>query len=1681
MLPRWLWSLVLCLLVPVAARDAAAQQNVNREQLQRDFTALTSHLSRVIGSPGYEQAAAYIESQLSALGSGIQWRRHEYPVMAPVTTSATLTIAGGATEPIYPFWPADVRLCSTPAEGITGRAIYCGNASYSEIPPKRVHGQIAVVEASAGEFWTHAPYFGARAVLVLGSTDTTHIDLRAHDLLIPVDLPRFYVPPGPLADALRAERIDGEIALRAEVNWRRVMARNYYALVKGRTSGDAALTFSAPFESSSLVPDLAPGASQATQAACGLAILRDAAANPLDRPVMVAFTGADSIQFLGSRNMFLALSDVPALWGTQLLEIRKEFNQARRDLQRLRDPETLHPTRDRSALERIVRIIETELSLDQEELFRLRRKPEAMLAADDRAAIERLSDNQIMLNQLRYGFQQDPPAVIETLPEQARRFIERAMERLGGEGSAARVGSAESGTIGLIAQLAGRERELTDRVDLYRWLASAMGRDADPSARVNNSRLIELLVALDFTDGGSRVGPLYWGWFQRTPGINQIQDHRDWFAQRNRELAANNPDAAWLASIKRIVDFSTLSGAEAPQSYLAASMPIGSEMCQAWGIPGISMITLDDPRLPRDTPTDTPQRVQLSKIYPQLEATWLLFRRAWSDPTFKGQPEHKWMRGEFRGQVVGTAVGRPVPDLPRGGFLATYYYAKSEIKKIPELRGPEHVPYTLGIRRSEVRDCDAEGRYRFEGIPRLAHSSKPELLMFAIRAYRVAPDTGEITGCSDLGRQSTDLKLYADLEKTVIPDPFRTVVFACEAFTLVGLYDPRFLQTLSDVILLDARRNAEPQRYNALIRDKLMAGFVEPGTRNQLIFRFGNVGNRLLLINAPPASEATPPATQPRTPNSQRDAPASGGAQGAEGHGFTAQQLNDLGPLALITARDFWRLDDRRIRQYARAGVTSSLIDAMHAEARDQIARAERALEQNDGAALMNQANGAWANNARVYAAVDALARDVVRAAIFLLLLCVPFAFCMERLLIGTPNVYKQIAWGCTIFALMAAALWSFHPAFTISSSPLIIILSFAIIFMSIVVIGVVYSKFDTELKRLRSGRGTPPGGGFARASVLSSAVLLGIANMRKRKFRTALTALTIVLITFAVLCFTSATRYVGTQAMATGEPANHPGLMLRQRGYRPISPVTVENLRPLLPADARLVERWWNVDANEPKQHVHVDAGEGRIFAAGAALGLSPGESELSAIEKVLGREQFARLERGERDIIFLPHSAADELKVREGDVVHLAGHRLTVAGLFDPTAFEEKALALSGEPLSPLLYTVGALDASGRELRNLDADSFDLESGGGSSEATGYEHLPASRIVVVPAAISRMMPNGSLRSIEVRLKDQAEVEQIAEALSRRFSLAMFAGYDDGVRLVWATSLSTVSGAGQVAIPMAIAGLIIFNTMLGSIAERKREIHVYTSLGLAPLHVGALFVAEALTYGLIGTVVGYVLGQGVGTALLKLGWLGDVTLNYSGTSAILTMGLILLVVLLSALVPARVASKIAAPSIDRSWSVPAPTGDVITAQLPFTINRTAADGALAYLADFFEAHREGSIGKFSSGEVQVLPPTDQDPSRGLNTLIWLTPFDLGVRQDLTLTIHPGEYPDIFEVEVRLKRLSGDDGSWHRMNRTFLTELRQQFLQWRSLTPQAMTEYVEKSRQLFATAPPASEPVASLS
>ncbi len=1627
----------------LSASTAWAQ--IDSAKFTVDLSVIAHYPSRIVGSAGYYSAAGYLEAQLAALPN-VELKQQQFTVMVPITQSATLSIDAGPTEKVYPFWPAMVRTCSTAPSGIHGRLVYCGRCDYSELKPASLRGQIAVIESSAAANWT-APFdMGAAAELVLGSHDTSWVDLKDHDLRIPVNFPRFYIPPGPLAENLRAGRVPAA-TLTANIAWQARTATNFFALIRPAAPAQPqrALMFSVPLDSSSLVPDLSPGAGQAVQTAAGIALVRDLSRHPWNRPVIVFFSSGDSIQFLGTRNMFLALGTPPTAWNDESANLEQQSADARRDLARawqlLDAPQKLSVTGDRPLVDRINQIVDLDVAQAQDRLFRTRAAER--LSDANRKIVADLENRQAALERVKFAFQQQPALLDRS---DADEFLQRTIARL----------------TDLLRQYADRSAELQQRAHLYHWLADAVGQPRDPLPKRIDARLIELLVGLDLSDGGDFVGPMFFGTFQRAGSFPQIQLYSEWFGKLQRDFAAHHPETAWWATARNSVDLEPLNQIRAQPSYLAGPLPIASELSMVWGTPGFSMITLDDLRLHRDTPADTLSNLPHGRdsaatvrparsFFPRLERCKIPRPR---EPAAAGRIAGRAGRQLFLRRA------RARSSAP--GFLATYSYLTNTgaEDRIPPLG---LLPWTLGVRRTEVRDCDALGNYRFEGLPRLRSDrmdgplrDQNDMQVLALSVYRIDPAGGAIVATTDMGKQADTIHWSADIKQDV--PPLRSLVFDCQEFSLGGLYDPRFLQTLGQVVPLDAQRNAEPRRFAMWLSDQMLAGFVEPAAATDLLIRFGKIGNRLILLNmsVPSASARSEP------------------------RGYLPIELNHLGPLALATTRDFYRLDDQRLADYRRAGVSSPLIDQLHQAAARQLQRADQSLASDDGPGLLRESTGAWANEARVYDAAQDMARDVVRAAIFLLVLCVPFAFCMERLLLAATSVYRQIAGVVGIFLAMTAALWTFHPAFQISASPLIIILAFAIIAMSVLVILVVYGKFDAELKRLSSGRGNVQAASFANAAVFFSAIILGIANMRRRKMRTLLTSVTIVLITFVVLWFTSSTRYLGQTALPLGIASSHPGFLLRQRGFRPMQPIVVDQLRAVLADPAlqidppRLVQRWWAASAADPREQYDLSAGASRRIGVLAVLGLTPGESSLSQIGQVIGPAKFAALERGRSDVIFLSDAIADQLHAHEADTVRLSGIDLRVAGIFSASEFDGQVNLLSGESLAPLKFASGQLDSGGQQMTETTSQSLDLGGGSAAVEAaSAYQHLSSSQFVIVAADVCRMLQNSSLRNVGFRLADQQQVQRVGEELTRRFSLATYAGYDDGVRLIVAANLSGVSGGAQVAIPLLIAGLIIFNTMMGSIAQRRREIHVYTSLGLAPLHVGALFLAEAMTYGLIGTVFGYIIGQGVGTALSHLGWLGSITINYSGTSAIQTMGLILLIVLLSALVPAALASRIAAPSIDRTWKVPAPHNDEIRAELPFTISRSAADGALAYVSEFFQSHREGSIGKFSAAAVEILPFEDSTThfkSWGLRTTVWLTPYDLGVRQQVTLQIHPGQFPDIYEVDVLLHRLSGDDGSWHRMNRTFLTELRKQFLQWRSLSPPRMLEYVHQSRRLFEPA-----------
>jgi hypothetical protein len=81
-----------------------------------------------------------------------------------------------------------------------------------------------------------------------------------------------------------------------------------------------------------------------------------------------------------------------------------------------------------------------------------------------------------------------------------------------------------------------------------------------------------------------------------------------------------------------------------------------------------------------------------------------------------------------------------------------------------------------------------------------------------------------------------------------------------------------------------------------------------------------------------------------------------------------------------------------------------------------------------------------------------------------------------------------------------------------------------------------------------------------------------------------------------------------------------------------------------------------------------------------------------------------------------------------------------------------------------------------------------------------------------------------------------------------------------------------------------------------------------------------------------------------------------------------------------------------------------------------------------------------------------------------LSMRVWLAPFDMGVSQDTDIILMPSEEEELFELQIRLVRESGEIAAWKRTNRGFISDLRKQLLLWRTIKPADQKEYVRSGR-----------------
>ncbi|MCE9613842.1 MAG: M28 family peptidase [Lentisphaerae bacterium] len=1598
------WWLAVAALAP-----AAMPAPVTSPEFAADCQALTRAPHRLCGTPAGEAAADYLAQRLRDVGVKTVMVQ-PFPSVQTSVRRCEMTVEGrGDPLPLLPMRPNGILPPTTPPEGLAGRLVRLDVGAIGELAAADVRDAVAVMDYNAGDGWLRALRFGARAVVFVrgGACDAG----SPHAVAANVNLPRFYYEGDP--SALPTGR---EAVIHSEVVWDAVTGRNVIGFIPGLAptfaqGKEEVVILSAPFDSFGDVPERSPGARGAANCAALLELAGQLVRSPARRHVLVVFYDNQARLHAGASHFYRALENNNAAVTTDgrrtALEAERQFLQDQAARWTDADPLRARTPSRRPLLDRCVdKVAQRAFTLDERlyarrgEVAALQRAgtgdpaTSARLEAIDREIARDLTPRKDAINRLRRALGRDRTDGLDPEAAAALRDVLTDVAR----------------------DLAARTDELT---------AAQAALDADSALKaLIGDKWIALHVALALGDATPRWGVLIGGDSPlHSPNDNaglygKVQGV---FLRAFRNAAGAQPEAFHFAeeSVNQSLPTSRVLWA-------APTLLHSGEVAGLYGIYNVVLGTTQD-RLAREgTPDDRLAALDLEHLEQQAREIGAIIS------TVATLDETSDLRDESR---VTDAVADQRALSLRRGIVASKEYAVPTFAS-----GRSSGPSVMGIQQgSSVPDTPVAGaviqlRPRSDSSPLSYDVNKPPAFdpFQVLRTdqngqYALGPLPGWFfQGVAATFDEDGNVR---EISNTAVASEvrYRLNLFRCRAGwqALPPQQSPR-LAAGDTLRILSARSDAllDPRKSYRELADGVVAWFVD---RRETRVKLFGLPIHAALNNGP---EAGGSETAGRAGAGQ-GVPADGNAS----HGLAAEGA----------ARDLWRLNEARIDLLRRKGILDSSLAELHGRAEDLLIETEREPTPRRRQALFSCAF--WASH-RVYSQTLALLNDVVFAVLILLGLSIPFAFALERVLIGATTIHRQLAWFAAFFALTFLTLYLSHPAFAIANTPVIIFLGFAIGVMSAVMIAVVMRKFEVELKALQGLTGTVHAADVSRVSTFIAAMQMGISTMRRRPLRTALTAVTIILLTFTILCFASFTTHSGIVSLFLGPRPAYAGVWLHNVNWQPLSEDMTEVLAGRWGTQATLCRRLWLTRLSVDDAGVAVSSrdGLGQVLVSGV-LGLDAAEAAARPdLAAALGSDWQGR--------ILMTAALAHALGVEPGDPVRIKGMSLTVGPLLDAVSLSDLK-DMDGAGVLPVDF---AEQASVQQSTPADDDPL--------QQRRSWRSLDADAVVVVAAETARVM-GAALYGLALYTADDAAAQGIAEDIARMLPLPVATTRPSGAfRLLLGTVLAA-SGVRSLFFPVLLGGLVIFGTMLGSVSDREREIYTFSALGLAPRHVATLFLAEAIVYSLIGGMGGYLLAQGTLkglTALAAYGWVRVPQMNMTSTNTVGTILIVMGTVLVSSLYPAVKASRSANPGLMRVWKPPLPQGDVMAMVFPFTVSTYDITGVVSFLKEHFDNYSETGLGRFMAQEARLV----QSPGGmlGLDARLALAPFDLGVSQTFALRSVASEIQGIDEVAIRLERASGQPTDWQRLNKVFLDDLRRQFLLWRSLAPATMELY--RSRTLVA-------------
>lgn len=1653
-------------------------------------------VGRQSGSPGFYRTEALIAASFRKAGMDVQTQ--QFQVVVPQTEYCEILDEHGRPlegVKIYPLAPAGFMPIVLPEEGIRVRLIETESADLKHMAgydPEKT-AVLTHLDTSAG--WMSLAGIGVKALIV--RQDDISKALRADPNMTgpwnglvaneEMPFPRF-AATGPIE-----KHAGREVTIRCKVTWQSKIARNVIGVLRGAKPGEEALVLGGFYDSNSVVPDLAPGAEQSLSAAALLEYARALAPyrGQLQRDVIFVATAghAQSVagvcklmeaidSFTTGRKEYRSIED-------QLKDEQRQLDHASRCLEIMRALSGNRPAEIsqwkakwtgedadfRKWFDDHCKVVGGEINLAHKEevvqakIRHLRAgspvfRPGFDLknASDEERKSE--SNSHPLLQALLDATRQDTRSGnIMSLP--FWELIDK--DEFVKWGYAERI---EKRARQIVAHHQQQIRELQD--------SSAVRRIFEPYQRT-------LTLNLDLYSGGSKrqkdLAVLV--------GIKQIGTSVEpQVTELSNAIREKAPPADSESSMK-VVSWGSrdAEGSENhPRPNIGATSTLESAV---WYRCGRLAFTIMNYRFfpPRVcTPEDTFAGLSTQVIQEQIpilgRALLAVAGGRISFKTVAADPQNSIYT--LYGKVYGTAgVSTIVPSHPMGENTFVRLAPAKSKTSIYESRGVAVYPFLQANPYGEYSkkfnfdfskyDAIAADAARFDMAGKLMYIKNSSIAsQSAFRNTAFPASETETTGAQ-------------------APKPIHVALFQCAPVTLYDQINPQTMRAFKRINFLNITRILSG-RYTTFLEphEVFSLGLMDGSPENEEIQIY-----RAFMLNADPMDPEHPIlADEPEI----------------YGKGYLAADFPEITFPHADAAASMLRTAEKRLRLLQHYGMADEQMLNFHKRAKEWLAEAQTKRANREPAAAVNAADSSLAYAINNHPVIRSRIGQAVVGILWYLGLLVPFVFFAEKLVFGFPDIRKQLFANGVIFLVAFALLRTFHPAFEMVRSSVMILIGFITLLLTLLVTLMVGGKFKQNIKELRNKEGRVEGADINRGGVIGTAFMLGLNNMRRRKIRTGLTCGTLVLITFVMICFTSVSSDLVDVEYSTGHsPWN--GIIIRDSNFLSLDNTELSNIRQIYGDRFPITQHQWLAATVDRLQNIEIlidrefEAGGSKSVTrskVNAAIQMEWNEPMFSGIDKLLltrqrwfprpgatRQERLEALQRNEkaRNYVILPDTVAKELGISVEEVntghpmVAIRDDAYEVLGIIDSVALS-RCVGLDGKPILPYdLNKVQALGSTAKgailpeDVGRLEGSQVILVNKIPATKGGVGQTLNASCGILFPKEKYRVTPNGP-EFPAVDYKEQRRL--VLEYLERMGEPAYYA--IDGTSYYGSRKRErTFAGLLELVVPILIASLTVFNTMRGSVYERKGEIYVYNAVGIAPNHVFFMFMAEACVYAVMGAMLGYILSQGTGRLLTALHWTGGMNMDYSSMETIYASLAIMTAVLLSTILPARDAAKLASPSESAGWTVPETAGDTLEFNLPFTFTAHDRVAVISYFNRWLDSNGLGSSGPFFCGPPEphlklARPHASASPELvpSIQSTVWLKPYDLGVSQQMAISLPTDSETGEYVARVTLTRLSGHVAAWNRTLKPFLGALRKQFLNWRATTDTDRNEMFAEAKQILS-------------